>query len=236
MSPANLFQLEVKAVLVSRRALAVRVGVTLLLGFPFALLDLPGRAGPAGLGMLVLFAGLFGSLVALVRRRGEGREERLRLWPLPRWAVALDTALAGAAVDLVQLAPVLGLFLAVHGRPLGIGHALELAGLLVGTLAFLNGLGLALASLVRSNAEAHLFGALAVGGTALLSGLLPVPARLAPGVAAVASWSPAGRLVSGLRDAVDGAGSGSPAAALTLVLFLVLCLARAADRPRLGPS
>ncbi len=226
--PPSLFRLEVKAALAGVRAIGLRVGVTLLLGLPFVLVAVPLRIGAAGMAMLVTFTALFGAVVGGVRRREDGRREHLRLLPLPRWLVAADTILAGATVDMVQIAPLMVAFAASRAAPASWATVVGLAGALAASLLLLNALGLAVASRVRTNAEAHLYGALAVAGAALFSGLVPTPEHLQGLVAVTARWSPLHHLAAMLQ-AVAGEDPGVtiwPMGA-TLVVFLVTCAARA---------
>ncbi|MDW7710166.1 MAG: hypothetical protein SCH98_06795 [Deferrisomatales bacterium] len=233
MRVASLVALECRAALAGPRGAAVRVGATLLLGLPFALLDLPLGAGSAGLAGLVVLVGLFGSTVAGVRRREDGRADRLRLLPQPRWLSTADGCLAGAAVDLVQVAPPLALWLALRAADGGIGSWLAVAGMAAGSLLFLNGVGAVLAGAARSGAEAHLLGALACALLAAGSGLVPLPPRLGGVVEAGAAWSPVGVLAGALRAAGEGTAVPWGGSASVLALFGAAFAARAAGWP--GP-
>lgn len=238
MRPSSLVMLECRAALAGPRAVGVRLGGTLLLGLPFAVVDLPVRAAAGGLAALVLFVGLFGATVAQVRRREDGRADRLRLLPQPRWLLAADGCLAGAAVDLLQVALPLALYLAVRAPGLGsglgplLGQWLALTGLAAAALVALNALGALLAAAARSGAEAHLFGALGSGFVALGSGLVPVPGRLEGLVGVAAAWSPVGSLAGALEAAGQGvSGPWVPGVAL-LALFCAALGGRASGRNR----
>lgn len=232
--PGTVFRLELAAALAGPRAVAVRLGVTLLLGAPFLVVSMPARGRTAGLTLLVAFTALFGAVVGRSRRREDGREERLRLLPLAPWSVAADTCLAGAVVDLAQVAPLVAASAVLTPGPRGPGGWLALGAALVLAVAALNGLGYGVARLVRSNAEAHLYGALAVGLVALTAGVVPTPARLAPWLAAVAPWNPLHPLAAALGP--GPAGLPAPAAAAVVIVFAVLCAARlgVAVSPRAG--
>lgn len=162
MSPSNVFQLELATALASRRTLALRVGVALLLALPFILVAMPPRVKAVGLTMLVLFVCFFGSAVGLVRRRTEGQWRRLWLLPIPRWQVWLDTLLASAALDLVQTAPAMIVYVAVNGQALTAAEVLAAAVLWLVAVFSLNALGALLAAAVRRNAEVHLAAATAL--------------------------------------------------------------------------
>lgn len=234
--PANLFQLLLMDGLRGRRALAVRVGGSLLLGFPLLFVPMAPRMRGAGLTLLVLFVGLFGAVVSNARLRSEGQWQRLRLLPLGRWSLALDGVAAGAALDLVQTAPLLTLFLALHGGRLQVA---AVAGFWCATLLFANALGMLIAACVRTSAEAHLGGALAVGGVALVSGLFPVPERIAPAVAWVAPLLPPRHFLVALAgDGWVGRGVGQGRAGMLLLglasLWMV-CRALNLSAPWQGP-
>jgi hypothetical protein len=235
--PANVFQLEIAAAFADRRRLAARIGLAFLLGLPFALIEMPPWAAAAGVTMLVIFVAFFGAAVARERRRREGRLERLRLLPLRPAVVLLDFASAGAAVDLMQLVPVVALFVAVRGEGLTASAAGELAGLLFSAVLVLNFLGTLLAGLVRSNPEVHLAGAIAVGVLAFLGGVLPCPERTAFVPEAWARVSLLARLYSGLSGAASSGPAtttaGAVAALAGLCTVCAVFLARAhGRRPR----
>jgi ABC-type multidrug transport system permease subunit len=240
MSPANVLHMELASALASRRTLVVRLGLPLLLGLPLVLADVPAAVRAPGLTMLVLFVSFFGAAVAASRRREAGLAERLRLLPLPPMLVRLDLVLAGAAVDAVQMAAVLALLVAVHGRGMGAADAAALAGTLVATLVALNAAGMALAAVARSNPEVHLLGALAVGIVAMAGGVIPVPAQLEGIVAATSPMNPVAALAAALaRAAGDGPGPGeawSVAGGAALALAGALLALRLANLPRMRPA
>lgn len=239
MRPINLFRLELLSALATPRKAALRIGLALLLGSPFALIDMPLRVRVGGLILLILFNGLFGAAVSAVRSRESGRMTVLRLLPLPGWLRIMDTALAGAMVDLLQSGPLIILFLLVAGPGAGpVLGASVLLGLLA-CLALLNLAGILLGSLVRTNAEVHLGGALAVGLAAFLSGLIPVTKSLTGLVAATASISPLKGLVDLLLEAAGqaprGSGFGGPILIILGLIGLVSILARWINKPAYSP-
>lgn len=197
MMPGNLFRLQLADTFANRRRFALRVGVSALLALPFIFVAMPPHAQAAGIVMVVLFTSFFGTAVAHVHLRDDRRLERLTLLPIPRWALWLDLVLASVLSRFVPTAVVIAGFVLVNGKSLTIASLVTLAGLLCTTLLLLTVLGIAVASRVRSNAEVHLFGALTVGILAPLSGLTPLPDRLAP-LAAATAFNPIARLLAAL--------------------------------------
>ncbi len=221
MSPHNLMLLELASALAGPRLVAMRLGLTLLLGGPLVLVTMPLKARVVGLVMLSAFSSFFGAAVAMTRARADGRLERLHLWPLPPWLLYGDWLLAHSAVDILQLAPLYGLYLL--GRADSPGVIPALLGALCLALVVLNALGLALGRLLQSNAEVHLGAALALGLLVLTSGLIPLPAALGPLVATLAAINPLAWLAGALWAAAGAGGGLSPAwplAALGLGLAL----------------
>lgn len=202
MSPGNLLRLRLADAFADRRRVLLRVGVSVLLALPFLLVGMPARAQAAGIVMVILFTGFFGTAVGHVHLR-EGRYlERLSLLPVSRASLTLDLVLAAVLSRATPTALVLGAFVLVKGNQVTTGALLILAGQLCATLLLLTLLGMGMARLARSNAEVHLFGALTVGVLAVVSGVVPAPDRLAPLTEALA-WNPIGRLIAvlvGLSD------------------------------------
>ncbi len=206
MMPGNLFCLQLTAAFRDRRQIVLRIGVSLLLSLPFLLVGMPARVQAAGITMVILFTGFFGSAVSHAHLRADQRLARLSLLPMPRRVLYLDLVLSSIVMRLGPAAVVLAGFVIVTGRNVTPGVLLKLAGLLCATLGLLTLLGMATGRLARNNAEVHLFGALATAMLAVLSGVMPVPARLA-GLTTILSWNPVARLLM----ALEGLTGGSPA-------------------------
>jgi ABC-type multidrug transport system permease subunit len=190
MRPANVFQLELAVNFASVRTFIMKLGFTMVLGFPFILFSMPPRVQVAGLVMIVLFICFFGAAVAFVRRRNDGIMERLKLLPIARWKILADFLLSTTAADIIQLSPLIILFILVHGSQIGLGAIVSVFGMLVFTVLFFNLLGLLLGWAMRSNPEVHLIGALATATIAFISGILPVPVRVRPVIETASRWSP----------------------------------------------
>jgi hypothetical protein len=221
LTPFNLFRLELVSSLAGARALLMRLGFTLLIALPFVLIAMPVAVKASGIVMIVLFTSFFGAAVGLARKRSDGQLERLRLLPQPLLLPFFDIVLAGAVVDLLQILPVLILYFAVNGGAFASAPVALVLALLIVTLLPLNLLGVLLGLAMRSNAEVHLAGALSVGVLAVLSGLAPLPRRLAALSAWAGAWNPAARL----RDLLvfigeDGVMRPSAAPALATILLV----------------
>lgn len=222
MMPGNLFRLQLADALANRRRFALRVGITALLALPFVFVAMPARAQAAGIVMVILFTSFFGSAVSHVHLRDDRRLERLTLLPTPRWILWLDLILAAVLARFIPTAVVIAGFALVNGNSVTISALIALAGLLCTTLLLLTLLGIAVASRVRSNAEVHLFGALTVGILAPLSGLTPLPDRLAP-LTAIAAFNPIARLLAALVRTTTTHATAS-AAEITFTSFVIVIL------------
>ena len=226
MMPGNLFRLQLADTFANRRRFALRVGISALLALPFIFVAMPAHAQAAGIVMVILFTSFFGTAVAHVHLRDDRRLERLTLLPMPRWALWLDLVLASVLSRFIPTAIVIAGFALVKGKSLTLGSCLALAGLLCATLLVLTLLGIATASRARSNAEVHLFGALVGGMLAFLSGLTPLPDRLAS-LETTTSFNPIARLLAALIRLTTEQAT-VPAAEITfasLVIAAVVTLA-----------
>ncbi len=194
MRPANLFQLELAVNFASVRNFIMKLGFTIVLGFPFILFSMPFRVQVAGLVMIVLFISFFGAAVAFVRRRKDGVMERLKLLPIARWKIVSDFLLSTTAADIIQLFPLILLFILVYGSGFGLGALVSVFGIFFFTVIFFNLLGVLLGWAMRRNPEVQLIGALTTAIIAFLSGILPVPIRLRMVVDTVSRLSPLNHL------------------------------------------
>lgn len=203
MMPGNLFRLQLAAAFHDRRQVAVRIGVSLLLASPFVFVAMPPRAQAAGIVMVILFTGFFGAAVAHAHLRTDWRWTRLSLLPTRRRTLWLDLVLSSMLMRLGPSLVVLIGFVVVNGRNTSVIAVVTLAGLLCAALLMLTLLGIGTGRLARNNAEVHLFGALATGLLALLSGLAPLPDRLAF-LQASMTWNPIAHLSTAVTDLATG--------------------------------
>ena len=128
MKPANVFQVEVKTTLLNRHGLLMKVGFALLIGIPLVFIS-------------ILFVSFFGAAIGIVRRRKDGHLGHLRILPIPLWVTYVDMVLAGAVVDMVQLMPMIALYLLTHGQIINGVLLFSLFGLLLFASFLFNLLG-----------------------------------------------------------------------------------------------
>jgi hypothetical protein len=238
MSPAiggflQTWRLEWRRALRRRRLFVMNAVVPLALVVPIAAGAAPQQHAAVVYAVLFTFFGTFGSAIPLLRDAERGMVRRISLVPLDPGRVLLGRALAGAAIDTVQLAPACAVIV-LAGRS-GPGVA-WLALVLPVTLAFAGMLGTWVAAIARSVAE----GALIAAVTALLllhaSGTFRTPAHGTVGdaIEIVAPLRAIHEVVTGGR--VGGIGAlavGASVAALVTVLLgrhLMRSLARADGR------
>jgi ABC-type multidrug transport system permease subunit len=231
----NLFRLQLAAAFADRRRLLLRIGVSALLALPFIFVGMPARAQAAGIVMVILFTGFFGAAVGHARLREEGRLERILLLPTSGPTLWLDLALASTVSRAAPAVVVLATFVAVNARNVTVGAVVALAGLLCATLVLLTLLGMATARLTRNNAEVHLFGALTVGLLTVVSGVAPLPERLAP-LAAATMWNPISRLLAALVRLSSGSADVRAAEVALTALALAGIIAAATIRLAQGAA
>jgi ABC-2 type transport system permease protein len=179
---------------------------------------------PGIMALAVMSTAFTGLAIATGYERSYGVLKRLGATPLSRPALLAGKTLALFGVEVLQVAAIVGVGLALgwepHGSPVAV-----LVLLLAGTAAFC-GLGLLMAGSLR--AEATLAGANAVYLVLLLLAGVVFPVDRLPGpVAAVAGVLPTTALADGLRQ-VLAAGAALPVGDLALLLGWALAAGAAA--------
>lgn len=169
-----VWRLEEQLALRRRRLFALNVTVPLVLVTPLALGGAPGAHAAAVYAVLFTFFGVFGSAIPLVRDGEEGLLERIMLTGFPLQRYVLDRTLSGALLDLLQLLPAAGMILT--GADTRVGHIGPLAVALLAALVAANALGVLVAWVARSIAEAALFGAVSSLFLLYFSGVFRTPA------------------------------------------------------------
>ncbi|WP_066368130.1 ABC transporter permease [Herbidospora mongoliensis] len=210
--------------------LTLIIPILLLVGFSKApFLDVAGPkvdfVAPGVIALAVLSTAFTGQAIATGFERRYGVLKRLGATPLSRTGLMLAKTTAVIVVELLQIAVLVLVALALgwspHGNPLTV-----LLLVILGTAAF-SGLGLLMAGTLR--AEATLAGAnlvylllLALGGV-----VLPITA-FPEGIRPLLEILPITALTDGLRSTLTGVGGFPIGAALVLLSWAVLALAAAA--------
>lgn len=197
MMCGNVFRLQLAAAFADTRHIVLRIGVSALLAMPFIFVGMPARAQAAGIVMVILFTGFFGAAVGHARLRADLRFARLALLPTSRITLWLDLILASTLTRLAPVVVVLAGFVIVNGQGVTPASLIGLLGLLCASLALLTMLGMGAGRLSRSTGEVHLFGAFACGAIAFVSGIAPIPERLA-WLSSAAAWNPIACLLTAL--------------------------------------
>ncbi|MGA5553629.1 ABC transporter permease [Streptomyces lavendulocolor] len=224
---------ETRMLLRNGEQLLLTVVIPSLLLVLFSTVDIVDTGGgeavdflaPGVLALAVMSTAFTGQAIATGFERRYGVLKRLGASPLPRWALMTAKTLAVLVTEVLQVALLTVIALALgwspHGSPLSVALLLVL-----GTAAF-SGLGLLMAGTLR--AEATLAAANLVFLLLLVGGGVIVPLEKFPaGVRAVLELLPISALSDGLRDVLRE-GSAMPwGAAGILTVWAVLGLGAAA--------
>jgi hypothetical protein len=154
-----IWKLEWAGAIRRRRLVVLNVLVPLLLVVPLTVGGAPAYHASAAYAVLFVFFGTFGSAIPLLRDGDGGPLRRIVLTGYPEGSFVLERALAGAAIDLVELSPAL-VFILWSGRadPSSWGAASAAAPL---ALLAANLIGIWVAGIARSIAEGALFATIA---------------------------------------------------------------------------
>jgi ABC-2 type transport system permease protein len=193
------------------------VGIVPDVGGPPVAFLLPGT-----LALAVIATGLVSLGIATGYDRQYGVLKRLGGSPLPRSGLIAAKVAAVLAIEVVQVALLVGVAVGVLGwsAPPGVSPGLALLALLLGTAAFA-GLGLLLAGMLRAEATLALANGLFLGFLMLGGIVLPIDHLPGP-IATIAAALPAAALSDALRIALSGTGDA------TLPLAIVAAWAVAA--------
>jgi ABC-2 type transport system permease protein len=202
--------LEVRMVLRNGEQLLLTVVIPTVVLAVFATVDVVNLGGgsrvdflaPGVLALAVMSTAFTGLAIGTGFERRYGALKRLGATPLPRWGLLAAKGLAVLAIEVLQVALLCAVGLALGWSPHG--SALAVAVLLVAGTAAFAALALLMAGTLR--AEATLAGANLVYLLLLVAGGIAVPLdRFPPGVARALEWLPAAALSSGLREVLrDG--------------------------------
>lgn len=225
---------ELRLALAQRRLFGLNMLVPLALVLPITLSAAPRAHAAVVFTMLFTFFGVFGQAIPLARDAERGLTARYFLAGMSSHAFFLQRIAAHAVIDLVQLVPAILAITIASGATISATAGLAAATALA--LVAANTIGVLIATLARSIAEAALFASM----TALLalhgSGVFRTPAAgsVAEGLQAV---SPLARMHHALQAAT---GSGqiasaadwfAPLAGTAIGFGLILVLAPLLARP-----
>jgi ABC-type multidrug transport system permease subunit len=202
MLPATVWQRELIEFTQRRRALVIKLAFPLLLAVPLVLSGAPVIYAAMGITMLVAIIGALGAGAVLSRERQVGLTLRYRTLPVTPGRLLLERLGTNAAIDFLQVAPVLLL--------IGIRHPLAFAwwpAMLLATAAVLltgNLLGAFASTLSDSPGEVMLFVVVPLLPLLYLSGVFTTLSE--PLLLAISRLLP----FSYLHEAVLGSLGGTP--------------------------
>lgn len=174
MHPDSFWKKEILEDLRNRRGFFLKFVLPAALLLPLILADVPISLQAVGITVAVIFSGVFGSSIGLVRIRSSGMLERMAMLPVSLRRLTAGYILANALLDGAQVAIPLSVFLLVHPpAPEGvIFTAVSFASAVVAA----NALGTLVAVIPGSSGEGHLYAVVTVMAAIALSGLIaPVP-------------------------------------------------------------
>jgi ABC-type multidrug transport system permease subunit len=160
MMPSSVWRKETLKHLRRRRALVLKVVFPLLISSPLLVASPPPLVTAGALTLLTVMVGIFGVGVGLSHDRMEGNLQRQIVLPLAPGRAMLERLLVAAALEAIQLMPILIVLFVRYGTPVELALLTIVA--LGGAIVLANALGIAISSAVASSAEMHLYSALAV--------------------------------------------------------------------------
>lgn len=205
MLPDCIWKEELLEDLSSRRSLALKFLIPAALLLPVAILpQIPLDIKTIIMGASVLFIGVFGSAIGLLRIRESGMGERLAALPIPPRDMALQYILANSLSDGAQLAVPLAAFVFFSGAEVAL---LPLLASFAMMLIAANSIGAIVAAFSGSAAEGHLLSMIALVAVG-------IPSAMARGIS--------GPIISpqqALSITLGGSGPALP----DLILPLIAC-------------
>ena len=199
--PGGVLTRELLVTAAHPRALLIKLGVPLLLTLPLLLGHAPSFWAATLLTVLCAMVGAVGSAVGLARARQSGLLARLAVTPRSGARLLLGWSLAGAAVDALQLLPMLAAIWVIgRGDPVS-GAALLPA--VVAVLLLASALGCAVSLLGSGVGEVLLDVAVLLAPLLFLGGVFTGVPR-SGWRAVAAAVDPFGQLQSGFIGALGG--------------------------------
>ena len=232
--------LELRVALAQRRLFLLNTVVPLALVLPVSLGGAPRIHAAVVFTLIFTFFGMFGQAIPLARDAERGLTARFLLAGVSPHTFLAQRVAAHAAVDLLQLTPTLVVIAIVYRAGLAEVAALATAALLA--LIAANAVGVLIAGVARSIAEAALFASITALFALHAAGVFRSPV---PGSAAdhLRTAIPFTKLHHAVQTAVGSPGAAAPGwalscastlAVLALVLLLAPRLAGALTRARTG--
>ena len=174
MRPDSFWKKEVLEDLRNRRGLILKFALPAALLLPLILAGVPVSLQAAGITVAVIFSGVFGSSIGLVRIRESGMLDRMAMLPVSPRRLTAGYVFANALLDLAQVAIPLSVFLLVHPpAPAGVIFAVIS---FVSAVVAANAFGVLVAVVPGSSGEGHLYAVVTVMAAIALSGLIaPAP-------------------------------------------------------------
>lgn len=174
MLPDALWQEEIIEELKSRRSLATKLLLPLILVGPLALAWVPPAMRSGGMSLAVIFIGIFGSSIGIAGMRDSKMIERLAVLPLHPAAIISNFILGRSIFMGVQMALPLALItLAGSSGQISPVSVSWVSLCYIAALVSASAIGTVVALIARSSGEVHLYAFLAVIAVAGLSGVIP---------------------------------------------------------------
>lgn len=216
IKPDRFWEKEIMEDCRSKKALAMKFLLPLLLLSPLAFGHVPDHIKAWILSVAVLFTGTFGSAVGLAQIRESRMLEKLAVTPVSPRRIIADYMMASMLMDGLQLMVPFVLVAGLTTSRLPMAMACYVAALVAASA-----LGVIVAVMAGSSAEVHLYAALAV----LVSGALSNP---------VIAYEPLGYLNMAwpfwqLSNALIGSGSNSQSALALISAGVMFYLAMIAS-------
>lgn len=146
--------------------------------------------------------------VHLAGYRERGVIRRFDTSGFPRWAFPLSVLASGITFALLGLVALLGTAQLAFGLPSVDDWGRTVAGLVLGTLAFVS-LGVAIGSLMPTARAAQGFGLMLFFPMFLLAGGGPPPAALSDTMRTIADWLPLTHIIRAIQEPWLGLGDGA---------------------------
>ncbi len=169
MTPSNIFRKEIIETLRNRKLVAIKMVFPFLIVLSM-LMGTPPLTATAGLiTMLVVFIGVFGTGIGIIKEKTDGMFNRIIVTPLTPRRIILENLLAGVVIEFVQFSPILIAVIAIFSPSPEWIISLFLS--MTAAVVTANVIGLIISSLSSSMGEVHLYSALSLFPVFATSGI-----------------------------------------------------------------